>query len=161
ADHQTHLTFEPSFGMTPWWEIGGYLQTTLRGDGHFDYAGSKVRSKFVTPPGWHEHLHLGVNFEISMLPSAYDPDRIGGGIRPIAAGEDDDWHFAINPIFDVSIGGREAPSFEPALMAVRKIGGVVSVGIEYYAGLGLITRPSPVREQEHYLYEVANLLAVD
>src|SRR5262249_47198994 len=72
ADRQTHLTFEPSFGMTPWWEIGGYLQTTLRGDGHFDYAGSKVRSKLVTPPGWHEHVRLGVNFEISMLPSAYD-----------------------------------------------------------------------------------------
>src|SRR4051812_34971910 len=35
---QTHFTLEPSIGITPWWELGGYLQTTLRGDGHFDYS---------------------------------------------------------------------------------------------------------------------------
>src|ERR1700685_4199886 len=50
---QTHFTLEPSLGITHFWELGGYFETTLRADGTFDYAGVKLRSKFVTPPGWH------------------------------------------------------------------------------------------------------------
>src|SRR5437016_4765947 len=42
---QAHATFEPSFGLFPWWELGAYLQTALRADGHVDYAGVKLRSK--------------------------------------------------------------------------------------------------------------------
>src|SRR5258708_3347178 len=38
-DRQTHLTLEPSLGVTPWYEIGGYFQTALRRDGTFEYAG--------------------------------------------------------------------------------------------------------------------------
>src|SRR5580693_6274454 len=35
-NHQSHFTLEPSFGVLPFWEIGGYFETTLRGDGTFD-----------------------------------------------------------------------------------------------------------------------------
>ena len=45
---QTHFTLEPSFGLFRWWEVGGYLQAAERADGHFDFAGAKLRSKFVT-----------------------------------------------------------------------------------------------------------------
>ena len=160
-DHQSHATLEPSFGMTPWWELGGYLQTTHRSDGHFDYSGVKVRSKFVTPPKWHEHLRLGVNFEISALPSAYDPQRIGGEIRPIVAWEDDQWLFACNPIVEVPFGASDGPAFAPALLAVRKIADVVSVGLEYYADLGPFAHFDALHAQQHYLYEVANLISIE
>jgi hypothetical protein len=29
-NHQTHFTLEPSLGIRPWWEIGGYFQMALR-----------------------------------------------------------------------------------------------------------------------------------
>jgi hypothetical protein len=160
---QTHMTLEPSIGVTRSWELGGYFQTTLRGDGHFDYSGVKLRSKLVTPPDWHPHVRLGLNIELAFLPEAYDPDRVGSELRPIAAWESDDWLFAINPIVGVAFAGeglRAGPSFEPALMAVRKIANVVSVGVEYYADFGPIADPEPLRSQAHYLYEVVNLLAV-
>src|ERR1700722_96602 len=66
---QTHFTLEPSLGITPFWELGGYFQTTLRADGTFDYAGVKLRSKFVTPKDWQPHLRLGLNVEVSLLPT--------------------------------------------------------------------------------------------
>jgi hypothetical protein len=160
-NHQTHATFEPSFGMTRFWEIGGYVQSTIRGDGTLDYAGTKVRSKLVTPPGWHDHLRLGANFEISALPSKYDADRIGGEIRPIVAWEDEGWLFAFNPILGLSFHAHASPSFEPAAMAVRKLGSAVSAGLEYYGDIGSITGPKPVRDQEHYLYEVVNLIGIE
>jgi len=163
TDHVTHLTLEPSYGLRPWWELGGYLQAAIRPDGRLDYGGVKLRSKFVTPPGWHSHLRLGVNLELSVLPRTYDPDRVGAEVRPIAAWEDDAWLFAINPIVDVPFAGagaKHGPEFEPAAMALRKVANVVSLGFEYYAGLGPFSSFEPVRDEQHALYEAVNLLCV-
>ena len=42
-----------------------------------------------------------------------------------------------------------------------KIGELVSLGAEYYANLGAFsTGLVPLKQQEHYVYEVLNLLAV-
>lgn len=145
---QTHFTLEPAVGVTPWFEMGSYFQTTLRADGTFDYAGTKLRTKFVTPPRWHEHVRLGMNLEFSLLPARYDRNRWGGEIRPIAAWENDRWLFVINPIVDVS---RQAPSFEPAGMVKIKLADVIAMGFEYY---------SAIDDREHYLYEVVDLLSL-
>lgn len=100
---QYHATLEPSLGLTPWWELGAYLQSAVRtDDGAVDWAGAKLRSKFVTPPGWDAHWRLGVNLEVSYLPEAYDRSRWGSEVRPIVAWEDATWLFAFNPIVDRS-----------------------------------------------------------
>jgi hypothetical protein len=159
---QLHATFEPSYGVTSFWELGGYLQTALRSDGGYDYAGIKLRSKFVTPPGWDEHWRLGVNLELSLLPTAYDANRWGTEIRPIVAWESKDWLFALNPILDQALAGPDAsdgPSFEPAFKGARKAG-PVALGIEYYADFGPLSSPMPWRAQEQYLYEVLDLLSL-
>src|SRR3954471_5645277 len=100
AQHQAHFTLEPSLGLTPFWEIGGYIQTALVPDRGFDLAGFKLRSKLVTPPGWRPRLRLGVNVEASWVRAAYEPERWGGEIRPIAAWEDARWLLAVNPILE-------------------------------------------------------------
>jgi len=161
--HQTHWTLEPSFGVLPFWELGGYFQTSLRPDGTFDYAGVKVRSKFVTPPSWDEHVRLGVNLELSLLPEHYDRDRWATEIRPIVAWENASWLFVANPIIDMSLAGggwSDGPTFQPATMALYKVGTVASFGLEYYGNFGPLSGFVPLRSQEHYIYEVANLLAI-
>src|SRR5579862_7478595 len=46
---QFHATLEPSLGIFPFWEVGAYLQFAVRADdGVADWAGAKIRSKFVT-----------------------------------------------------------------------------------------------------------------
>ncbi len=163
-DGQTHVTLEPSFGVTDFWEVGGYLQSTLRDDGHLDYAGVKLRSKLVTPPRWHPHLRLGINVELSVLPAAYDRNRVGGELRPIVAWEEERWVLALNPIVGTPLAGDgldEGPTFEPALLAMWKVEGTVGLGLEYYADLGPIAHPDALRGQQHYLYEVASLLSVE
>jgi len=160
-NHRSTFTLEPSYGVFDFWELGGYLQSALTEDGSFSYAGAKLRSKFVTPPGWSEHLRLGLNFEFSALPRRYDPDRYGGEIRPIVAWEDTAWLFAANPIVDLSFAGAgasEGPSFEPCAMAKRKLG-PVALGFEYYAGLGPFAHLRPWSEEEQYLYETVDVIA--
>ena len=159
---QTHATFEPSYGVTDWWELGGYFQTTLREGGGFDYAGVKLRSKLVTPPDFHRYLRLGVNVELALLPEAYDRHRWGGEIRPMAAWEQAGWFLAVNPIVGLSFTGdglSEGPSFEPAIKASRELLGVVAVGCEYYGGLGPIAHPAALADQEHLLFGVLDLAA--
>ena len=160
---QTHFTLEPSLGITTFWELGGYFETTLRADGRFDYAGVKLRSKFVTPKDWQPHLRLGLNLEVSLLPTAYDRDQWGMEVRPIIAWEDERWLFVVNPIVDISLAGPDygaGPTFQPAAMAKVKIAETVAVGLEYYADLGPIAGILPLSQEEHYLFEAANLLSV-
>jgi len=162
-NHQSHLTIEPSLGLLPWWEIGGYLQSALLGDGTFAYAGTKLRSKFVTPSSFSDRVRLGANFELALLPQHYDRNRWGMEVRPIVAYEDKHWLFAFNPIVDLALAGpdyHEGPSFEPAAMAVLKVLKIASIGVEYYGNWGPFSGFAPWREQEHYLFEVFNLLAV-
>ncbi len=163
SNHQTHLTLEPSLGITRWWEVGMYLQTTVLPDGTYAYSGLKLRSKFVRP-GWpSERLRWGVNIELSDLPPGYDPTRWGAEVRPILAYTTPNgrFAFAFNPILDLDLSGAAAsgwPSFEPALSALFVVDGLLSAGLEYYGDLGPIDSPFPASVQQHYLFEVLNVL---
>ncbi len=162
-NHQSHFTLEPSYGLFSFWELGAYLQTAITGDGAFDYAGAKLRSKFVTPPKWNAHLRLGLNLELSLLPTAFDIDEWGTEFRPIVAWENERFEFVVNPIIGVPLAGpgwHEGPTFEPCAMALYKFGERVSIGFEYYGDIGPIADPLPIAKQQHYLYEVTNVLAV-
>jgi hypothetical protein len=163
SHHQSHFTAEGALGIFDWWEAGAYLQTALLPDGSYHYAGSKLRSKFVLPARAGSAFRFAVNLEVSRLPAAYDPNRWGAEIRPIAT-----WtsaggrlYVGVNPIVDVSLAGPgrgEAPSFEPAATVLGVVDGLASFGLEYYADLGPIGSWSPAGAQEHYLYEVINVL---
>lgn len=159
---QFHATLEPSIGLLPFWEVGAYLQGAVRtDDGVVDWAGAKLRSKFVTPPGYDPHWRFGLNFEVSLLPEAYDRHRWAAEVRPIVAWHDADWLFALNPILSQPLEGSDAsqgPSLEPAFKAARTVG-PVAVGIEYYATLGAVGDLLPASDQEHYLFEVVDLLS--
>jgi hypothetical protein len=158
-NHQVHLTLEPSFGVTSWWELGGYLQTALLDTGAYDFAGVKLRSKLVTAPAWWARGRLGLNVEVSWLPARFEAERWGLEMRPIVAWEVARLRFAVNPIVDVSLTGG-AVTFEPAALALFELPGVASAGIEYYAALGALTGFAALRDEEHYLFEVVNVLVV-
>jgi hypothetical protein len=162
--HQSHFTLEPSLGVTPFWELGAYLQSALLGDGSFEYAGVKLRSKFVTPPDWHPHLRMGINMEISFVPRDFDESGQGAELRPIIAWENPEWLFAVNPIIEVGLGRpgwNEGPGFAPALMALYKWREKLAFGIEYYADFGPFARGFlPGSVQEHYFFEAVDLLCI-
>jgi hypothetical protein len=157
---QFHATLEPSVGVTPFLELGAYLQGAVRtDDGVVDWAGAKLRAKVVTPPSFDPHWRLGVNLELSLLPDTYDADRWGVEVRPIAAWHDERWLFAVNPILGQPLAGSDAsegPSLEPCVKAARTLG-PVAVGLEYYATLGPVGALLPLSDQEHYVFEAVDL----
>ena len=160
---QFHATLEPSLGLTPFWELGAYLEGAARTDaGVVEWGGMKLRSKFVTPPSWDPHWRLGVNLEVGYLPATYDHDQWGSEVRPIVAWHSDAWLFALNPILDQPLRGADAsqgPSFQPALKVARTVG-PVALGFEYYATLGPLSGFAPWKEQQQQIFEVLDLLAI-
>jgi hypothetical protein len=156
---QSHATLEPSFGLTPWWELGAYLQMALRDDGIVDWSGVKARSKFVVPPDWDSHWRLGANLELSYIPPAYEEERWSVEVRPIVSWHDPRWLVAANPIFGLALDGSSGPSIEPALKVARTIG-PIAVGLEYYGDLGTVDHIEPIQGQEHYLFEALDVFDV-
>ncbi|HYS10247.1 MAG TPA: hypothetical protein VEP66_16010 [Myxococcales bacterium] len=130
-----HFTLEPSYGITEFWELGGYFQTA---DGK--YEGVKLRSKFVTPESFSTSFRLGLNFELSRIPN----EGWGGEIRPILAFENERFLVAVNPIVSFPA------AFEPGAMAKVKFW-VMGAGLEYYW--------APADSQQ-YLYETVDLFGV-
>ena len=114
TDHLTHLTFEPHLGLTAWWELGCYLQTVLRPDGHWDSGGFKLRTKFR----WPESLgpvRLALNIEVSRVSKLYEADGWGSELRPIVDARWGPLYLSFNPILDIPLAGPDAwtPEFQP------------------------------------------------
>lgn len=153
TEHQAHLTFEGALGVSRIWEPGVYLQTALVPGNGYEFGGVKLRSKFVTPPGFSRHVRLGANFELAQVPSDFEEHRWSVEVRPIAAFVFPEFLFAVNPIVSVPLSnGGGAPEFEPAVSAKGRLAPGVALGVEYYAGLGPFGEPLPVAEQDHYLF---------
>jgi hypothetical protein len=91
--------------------------------------------------------------ELAYLPPEFDANQWGMELRPMAAWENEHFEFAVNPIVSLSFGKPAGAAFEPAALAVYKFGERVSIGFEYYGTFA--------EKQEHYVFEVVNILAID
>jgi hypothetical protein len=160
-------TLEPSLGLLEWWELGVYLQFALEPggpQGHF--GGFKLRSKWIVPRRLSGDFIVGLNIEIGRGTAVFASDDWGTEFRPILVWGPGPWMFAVNPIFGWSLSGPERspePDLEPALKVRYDTSLGFAVGLEYYAGIGQLSKQSGVSQQEHLLFAVADLVdaAVD
>lgn len=152
TDHQTHWTFEGALGLTPFWEPGVYLQTAFVPGSGYQFAGAKLRSKFVTPPGVSRYFRFGANFELADVPPAFEASRWAVELRPIAALAFSRVLVSVNPIVSLPLSGGDGPVFEPCVSAKGRLSASAALGLEYYAGLGPLAEPLAPRAQDHYLF---------
>jgi len=138
---ETHLTFEPHYGLRDWAELGGYLQTSLSTSGGFVYAGVKLRLKLRWPRRvWSDRLGLALNFEVSDVPAQFEPNVWGTEVRPIVDFRIGRLYTAVNPIVTTDLAGSLVgrPQFEPAAKLGITVHRDVMLGIEAYGGFGPI-----------------------
>lgn len=141
APDQTHLTLEPHYGVTDWFEAGGYFQTSLTTTGDLAYAGVKLRAKLRWPHrAWNQRVGLAINFELSAVPAQFEPNVWGSEVRPIAELKAGRWYAAINPILSTDLAGSLAghPQFEPAAKLAIVLPDEVMIGVEAYGAYGPI-----------------------
>jgi hypothetical protein len=153
-NHVGRLTLEPALGITEFLELGGYLQNMVNGDGQYKFAGVKLRTKFVLPSRYTGKFFFGINVELGRVPRAVEQEGWANEFRPIAGYYNGHWLFDINPIFGYALSGpnKFKPEFEPAAKIGFNTQKGFMVGAEYYAGLGLLTAPSPLSQQDHLMF---------
>jgi len=139
AANETHLTFEPHYGLTDWAELGGYFQTAMTTGGDLAYAGVKLRLKLRRPGRvLEDRIGLAINGELSAIPSRFEPQIWGSEIRPIVDLSAGALYASINPILTVDLRGELAghPQLEPAAKIAVKLREAVAIGAEAYGAFG-------------------------
>jgi hypothetical protein len=158
AADQTHLTFEPHYGLRGWLELGGYFQRSLDTTGDLDFAGVKLRAKLRWPERlWCERIGLAVNFELSDVPPQFEPNQWGSEIRPIAELRESWLYAAVNPILSTDLAGRLAgrPQFEPAAKLSAIVRDDLTIGAQAYGAFGPVD--SLGEEDVERLYAVVDV----
>jgi hypothetical protein len=155
SHHVLHATWEPHIGLSSFLEGGFYLQTALRPDGTWDYAGFKGRLKGRVPFRFARGLlGFAANVEVSTVPAAYDAAELGMELRPILDLEWGRLYASVNPILAMDLQKSLAghPRFEPAArLAVRAVSSLV-IGGEYYGAIGPLDQLLPAAAQVHQLF---------
>lgn len=157
----THLTAEVALGLTPWWELGGYLQSAVLGsNGNYDFAGAKIRSKFVVPEAIRGDWQLGLNVEIAYIPYLFEATQWSAELRPILGYKWGRTTVLVNPIVDFGLTPNlnQAPAFAPAAKAMTDVGHKIGLGLEYYGDFGAFSSLVPSAQAEQYLFLAGDLL---
>jgi hypothetical protein len=145
SNGNTRLTPELAYGLGHHLEAGYYMNTVVN-NGTWNYAGSKVRLKWLPILEDEGHAFFGgVNFEVSDILPQYEQNRYVGEARFILGKHIDEWLIAINPILDVNLSSPRkfgSPDLNFAARVSREVSTDWALGVEYYSNTGAINVPT-------------------
>lgn len=135
--HQTHLTLEPTFGLSPNFALG-FMFLNAWEPGHSpEYAGWRILPHFYAPESWQLPVKLGFVAEFSFQNDRYEENTRRVELRPILDREFSRIQFVLNPVFERAVygpGTRYGWNFEPAAL-LRWNREVFSPSVEYYGSI--------------------------
>jgi hypothetical protein len=151
---QTHLTLEPTFGLSPDFAIG-FMFLNARQPGYTpQFAGWRVLPHVYLPESWNLPVRIGFVAEFSFQKTRYEENSRRVELRPILDREFPRWQIVFNPVFERALHGpgtRHGWNFEPALLLRWKREGF-SPSVEYYGGIESISAPPYAQPQIHQLF---------
>jgi hypothetical protein len=152
--NQTHLTLEPTVGLSPEFAVG-FMFLNAWEPGHSpQYAGWRVLPHFYAPESWHLPVKLGFVSEFSFQNTRYEENSRRVELRPILDREFEHWELVFNPVFERALHGpgtRHGWNFEPAML-LRWKRPVFSPSLEYYGEVESINRPPHAQPEAHQLF---------
>jgi hypothetical protein len=163
TEHQTHLTFELTHGLTSEWEAAVYVLSAYRPGVGLEYAGWRLRSRVHAPARWRLPLDLGFNAELEAPRAAF-----GGGsptveLTPILEERFGSLRLGVNATFERDLGEGEAGGteegweFEPSALVGYRLSSSVTVKLEYHGALGELGAPLPGSAQVHQFFPGVDL----
>lgn len=157
TNHQVHLTYELTHGITDYFEMAGYLVLARRpGINPFlEFAGWRIRPRFRLPESLPLPFQVSISTEFAFPRSQYEEAKTTFELRPILERKIGRWQFDFNPTFGRAIRGpgtKDGWDFEPAVRVAYEAHKRFEPSIEYYGGTGPLKYSLPVREQAHLFY---------
>lgn len=141
GEHQAHLAFELTRGLTDHLEMAAYLLSAYRPGSGIDYAGARVRSRVRAPEDWRLPVGVSLAAELEFSPAAYDESAIGLEIRPIIERRIGRLLLDVDPVLERGLrahqGTRAAEwEFEPSARLGFTLTPALDLSLEYYGKLG-------------------------
>ena len=160
-NHGLRITPEWSYGVSKDFEVGLYAPLVQRdGTGDWHLVGSKLRMKYLPfqlGEGQESGWFAGANWELSRVGKRFSEARWQTELRPIMGFNQSGWMFAFNPILDWDLSDGLAswnPTFVPSVKLVKEVTKGISLGAEYYSGMGKISSILPWNQQDNRIYGV-------
>lgn len=161
TNHQSHLTFELTRGITDYFELAGYLLFANRpGYGVGDYAGVRVRPRFRIPQEWTKYFSFSLSTEVGFPNTLFEENSVTLELRPIIERNFGRLQLDFNPTFARALhgpGAHEGWEFEPAARVGWAVNKRWDASFEYYGATGPLTHLLPLRDQGHQFYPGADI----
>jgi hypothetical protein len=154
TDDQTHLTLEPTVGLTANFAVGFMFLSAWEPGYSPQFAGWRVLPHFYAPESWRLPFLLGFVAEFSFQNDRYEENTRRAELRPILDREFARWQIVFNPVFERALHGpgtEHGWNFEPALL-LRLKRPVFSPSIEYYGEVESINVRPRGQPQVHQLF---------
>jgi hypothetical protein len=151
---QTHLTLEPTFGMTSAFAVGFMFLNAWEPGYSPQFGGWRVLPHFYAPESWNLPVRVGFVAEFSFQKTRYEENSRRVELRPILDREFERWQVIFNPVFERALHGPGTShgwNFEPAVL-LRWKRKQLSPSIEYYGGIESITARPRAQPEVHQLF---------
>jgi hypothetical protein len=151
---QTHLTPEPTFGLTRNTAIGFMFLNAWQPGYSPQFAGWRILPHLYAPESWGLPLRVGFVTEFSFQKTRYEENSRRVELRPIFDREYQHWQWIFNPVFEKAIRGpgtRHGWNFEPAVL-LRWKRREFSPSLEYYGAIESISARPHAQPQVHQLF---------
>lgn len=154
-------TLEITHGLAKNVEIGFYTFVTLSPDGKYQYLGNQIRPRVTAPERWKLPFGASLSAEFGRFrDNVLIPFYWQGEIRPIVDKTFGNIYASFNPNIDFVVSGPGKQwGFSPQFKTYYNINQKAGFGIEYYSGYGRFGDFLPLKEQEHLLGPMFDLLA--
>ncbi|MBI3414039.1 MAG: transporter [Verrucomicrobia bacterium] len=160
SHHSLHETFEITHGFSDWFETGFYIFTSVQPGKGWEWVGSHIRPRARIPENWHWPVGVSLSTELGFQRRSFSGDTWTWELRPIIDKQIGRWYVALNPTFGKSIHGRNSNQgfeFSPSAKLSYELTPKISPGVEYYGGLGRVTRRDNFGEQQQQIFPVIDL----
>ena len=155
TQHQSHLTFELTRGITDYFEMAGYLVLARQAGGNPDFAGWRLRPRIRLPERWKLPVLVSLSAEVGFPQDAYEAADATLEIRPVLERQFGRVAIDLNPVLGRSIkgpGSDEGWEFEPGARLGVTLSPKVELSVEYYGAYGPVQDFLPAAEQVHQFF---------
>src|ERR1700676_721857 len=154
TNQQTHLTIEPTFGISQNFALGFMFLNAWEPGYSPQFAGWRILPHFYAPESWRLPFRLGFVAEFSFQNNRYEENTRRVELRPILDREFPRWQIVFNPVFERALHGpgtRRGWNFEPAML-LRWKRKTFSPSLEYYGEIESINVPPRAQPEVHQLF---------
>lgn len=160
TNHQLHLTFELTRGITDYFETAGYLVLAQRPGGGVEYVGWRIRPRFSLPKSWNLPVDISLSAEVGFPRKIYEENSVTLEIRPIIEKKLGRFQIDLNPVVGRALRGPgrdEGWDFEPGVRLGYELNRRLDLSLEYYGSVGPLGDLLPTDQQVHQLFPGGDL----